>query len=278
MTESLITISIVAFIAGFILSMPIAGPISILITSNALKGRMKYCTLAMVGASIGDFVYVFIAVFGLTKLYSLYKPIIPYTLIFGAVFLSYLGFKIVSTKINIESLDDKTDSVNKKINKERGGFLAGFLLNFLNPTLFMGWLTSSFIIISFVSSMGFNMGGLDNMINKNVQQINHLEGETIKAPATIAYFKNDSLYLKQQKINKESSIRLPNYFPLMISIFYASFVSLGGVIWFYYLSFFLVKYRTKINIVVINRIIQGLGIMLCCFGLFLAYSAAKMFL
>ncbi len=278
MTESLITISIVAFIAGFLLSMPIAGPISILITSNALKGRMRYCTLATIGASFGDFVYVFIAVFGLTKLYSLYKPIIPYTLIVGAIFLIYLGIKIVRTKINIESLDDKNALINKKVNEERGGFLSGFLLNFLNPTLFMGWLTSSFIIISFVSSMGFNTGGLDSMIKKNVQQINHLDGKNTKAPATINYFKNDSLKLKQQEINKESNTRLPNYFPLMISIFYATFLSLGGIVWFYCLSYFLVKYRNKINIVVINRIIQGLGIILCCFGLFLAYTSIKMFI
>ena len=78
MSESLITISITGLIAGFVFSMPIAGPISILITSNALKGRLKYCYYVTMGASLADLVYVFIAVFGLTRFFSLYKPAIPY--------------------------------------------------------------------------------------------------------------------------------------------------------------------------------------------------------
>ncbi len=275
MFESLLTISIVGLVAGFILSMPIAGPISILITSNALKGKMRYCTLATIGASVADFVYVFIAVFGLTKLYSLYKPIIPYILIAGAIFLIYLGIKIAKTHIDIEHIDDKIH-LNDKIKKERGGFLAGFLLNFLNPTLFIGWLTSSFIIISIVSSLGFNTGGLDDMIDKNVQQINNIEGKAIKPQTSISYFKADSVNLKLQEIHKETNASLPNYFPLLISICYALFLSVGSIIWFYYLAYFLVKYRNKINVKVVNRIIQCLGIALCGFGIFLGYTAIDM--
>lgn len=275
MFESLITISIVGLVAGFILSMPIAGPISILITSNALKGRMRYCVLANVGAAFADFIYVFIAVFGLTKLYSLYKPIIPYILIVGAIFLIYLGIKIARTQIDIEHIDDKKH-INDKIKKDRGGFLAGFLLNFLNPTLFIGWLTSSFIIISIVSSLGFNTGGLDTMLDKNVQQINNIEGKTINPQTSISYFKADSVNLKLQEIHKETNASLPNYFPLLISICYALFLSVGSIIWFYYLAYFLVKYRNKINVKIVNRITQCLGIVLCGFGIFLGYTAISM--
>ena len=106
MTESLITISIVGLIAGFLFSMPIAGPISVLITSNALKGRVKFCKHATNGASLADFVYVFIAVFGLTNLYSWYKPVIPYVLIIGALFLIYLGIKIFKTKLDLEHIGE----------------------------------------------------------------------------------------------------------------------------------------------------------------------------
>ena len=64
MGESILTISIAGFLAGFIFSMPIAGPISILITSNALKGRLRYCNLVSIGASIADFAYVFVVFVG----------------------------------------------------------------------------------------------------------------------------------------------------------------------------------------------------------------------
>src|SRR5674536_284082 len=101
MGESIITMSIAGLLAGFIFSMPIAGPISILITSNALKGRLRYCNLVNLGASIADFAYVFIAVYGLTKLYSFYKPIIPYIFSFGSLLLIYLGYKIYLSLIHI---------------------------------------------------------------------------------------------------------------------------------------------------------------------------------
>ena len=104
MTESLITISLVGLLAGFILSMPIAGPISILITSNALNNRKKYCILATIGASFADFFYVFIAVFGLTKLFTYYKPFIPYLLSAGAIFLLYIGLKFSEPKLTLNIL------------------------------------------------------------------------------------------------------------------------------------------------------------------------------
>ena len=91
MCESIITIAITGLVAGFIFAMPIAGPISILITSSALKGRLRYCNLVSLGASFADFTFVFIAVFGLTKLYSLYTPAIPYMFAAGSLFFFYLG-------------------------------------------------------------------------------------------------------------------------------------------------------------------------------------------
>ena len=90
--------------AGVVFSMPISGPISILITSNALKGRLRYCNLATIGASFADFVYVFGAVFGLTNFYSLYKPVIPYVLLVGTLFFLFLGYKISKTNVDLEHI------------------------------------------------------------------------------------------------------------------------------------------------------------------------------
>jgi len=90
MTESIITISVAGLLAGIIFSMPIAGPISILITTNALKRRIPYCNRVNLGASFGTFTYVFFAVYGLTKLYPYYKPAVPYLFCFCALFLIFL--------------------------------------------------------------------------------------------------------------------------------------------------------------------------------------------
>ncbi len=275
MSDSLFTMSIVGFIVGFIFSMPIAGPISILITSKALKGDMKYCTLATIGASFADFIYVFVAVFGLTNLYNLYQPVIPYILLVGALFLLYIGFKIAKTKLDLEQIDDNSQ-LPKKIKKGKGGFWTGFMLNFLNPTLFIGWLTSSFFVISMVSSLGFNTGGMDTTMVANVQQINNTEKKVIDTNRTISILKVDSTNLLKQENNKKNNATLPKYFPLLISTFYALFLAIGSIIWFYTLSYYLVKYRSKFNVNIMNRIIQGLGIALCLFGVFLGYTAITM--
>ena len=186
MFESILTISIAGLLAGFILSMPIAGPISILITTSALKGRFRYCNLVSLGASLADFTYVFIAVFGLTKLYTFYKPLIPYIFIVGTLFFLYLGIRIIRTKIDIEHLEDKTHITEKIQKKEKGAFYTGFMINFLNPTLFIGVLTSSFFVISLVSSMGLNTGGLAGKLDQNVKEISSIEGKKIEMPAILS--------------------------------------------------------------------------------------------
>ncbi|MEO9146386.1 MAG: LysE family transporter [Ginsengibacter sp.] len=273
MLDSLITISIVGLIVGFIFSMPIAGPISILITSNALKGRIKYCNLATIGASFADFVYVFAAVYGLTKFYASYKPFIPYILLVGTFFLIFLGYKISKTRVDLEHIDDKKQ-FSGKVKKERSGFWTGFLLNFLNPTLFLGWLSSSFIIISLVAALGFNTGGLDKSVDNSFQTINKKGDDVALKNKTLSYLHIDSTRFK--KSETVSTSQFPKHFPLFLSLSYAFFLALGSIIWFFYLAFLLNKNRHRININAVNSIIRILGWGLCVFGLFLGYKAITM--
>lgn len=271
MTESILILSLVGFMAGFILSMPVAGPISILITSNALKGRIRYCHRATIGASLADFVFIFIAVYGVTKLYTLYKPFIPYVLLAGALFLFYVGLKILKTKIDLEHPHD--DKLAAKIkSRGKGGFLTGFLISFLNPTLFISWMTSSLIILSFVASFGFNMGGLDKNLNETFREINKIEGTANQGarPSFLLRLNNKNTSAKEEA--EGASVKTPKYFPLILSLSYAVFVSLGSIIWFYFLAWLLVKFRDRINKVFIRRLVQGLALVLCLFGLFIGYK------
>ena len=70
----------------------------------------------------------------------------------------------------------------------------------------------------------------------------------------------------------------PKYFPLLLSLFYAFFLAVGSIIWFYYLAMLLSKFRHRININIVNLIIQILGIVLCIFGVFLGYKAICIFI
>jgi threonine/homoserine/homoserine lactone efflux protein len=278
MVESIITISIAGLLAGFIFSMPIAGPVSILITSNALKGKLRYCNLVSVGASIADFTYVFIAVFGLTRLYAFYKPLIPYIFSFGSIFFLFLGYRIIRTKIDIEHLEDKSHLAEKIKKKEKGAFYTGFMINFFNPTLFIGVLTSSFFMISLIASLGLNTGGLAGKMEQNVKEISNIEGIKIENSQVLSIKKFDNIHIGKNKDHLQDLTIYPAYFHMFISICYAFFLSLGSVIWFFLMTFLIVRFRQRINIKIISVFIKSLGVLLGLFGLYFGYLAAGYFL
>jgi threonine/homoserine/homoserine lactone efflux protein len=276
MFESILTISIAGLIAGFIFSMPIAGPISILITSNALKGRLRYCNLVSLGASIADFSYVFVAVYGLTKLYSLYKPVIPYIFLMGSIFFFYLAYKIIKTKIDIEHLEDKSHIAEKIEKREKGAFYTGFMINFLNPTLFIGVLTSSFLVISLVASMGFHTGGLAGKMDENLKEISSIGGVKPDNPNMLSIKKFENMQIGKNRDRQPDQTIYPTSFHLVISLFYALFLSLGSMSWFFLMSFLLVRFRHHINVKVISVFIKSLGVILGFFGLYFGYQAIRM--
>ena len=279
MSESLITISIAGLIAGFVFSMPVAGPISILVISNALKGRLKYCNLLTIGAALADLVYVFIAVYGLTRFYSWYKPAFPYLMGACSLFIIFIGYTIFRTKINPENIDDKIH-LPERINKEaRGGFVTGLLVNLINPTLFFGWLTTSFVTISIVSSLGFNTGGLNSMIDQNISEINNIRGKVIEKPNLPSYLTFDTLQIFRKEIPAGiSKITPTKNFHLLISLCFALSLSIGSTIWFYLLALFIFRCRNMISIKILNLVINSLGVLLCLFGLFIVYKTINMFL
>lgn len=272
MFESIFTISLTGFIAGFIFAMPIAGPISIMITSNALKGSLRYCQRVSIGASIADFTYIFIAVYGITKLYSFYKPAIPYMFLAGAAFFLFLGFRIIRSKVDIEHFGIKSHLAERLNRKQKGGFYTGLMINFLNPTLFIGGLTSSFFVISLIASLGFQTGGLELRLDQNVKEISSIEGRKIDKPNPISVDKLNKLQIHRNgNHKKEHRTDFPSYFHLIISVCYALFLAAGSIAWFHLLAYLIVKYREHINIKLLSGIIKGLGVILCVLGVYFGY-------
>jgi threonine/homoserine/homoserine lactone efflux protein len=277
MLESILTMSLTGLIAGFIFAMPIAGPISILIVSNALKGRLRYSNMINTGAAFADVIYIFIAVYGLTKLYSFYKPAIPYLFLVGSVFFIILGIKIFRTRVDFEHFEEKSQ-ITKKIPGEKGALYTGFMVNLLNPTLFLSALTSSFFVISFVASVGLNTGGLDLKIRNNVEEINSIEGPRIDTTQSIPFESLKKYQKNSVKKAHDGEIHYPPSFHFLISIVYAVFIAIGGFLWFYMLAYLLARYRARINIMILSGLIKGFGIILCILGLYFGYLGANHFL
>ncbi len=259
MTESFLVIVGLGLFAGFFFSVPIAGPISILITSNALKGNLRYCLRLAFGGSLVEILYVFIAVFGLTSLYSYYQQAIPIILIVGSVFLLIVAYRIFRTKLTLEQFNDTEQQENGSY--KAGGFRSGLIFNFTNPSLFLGWFTSSFLLLSFASSIGLNTGGLDIMMYDNVVSLEEITGESFKSLEEYNFLPNGDTAIVTRK-------SLPTFF---LSLTYAFMVGIGSFIWFYFLSKFLLKHREKLKIEWLNGLIKTLGLFLVGIGVYLIY-------
>jgi len=277
MVESLITMSIVGLLAGFLFSMPVAGPISILITSNALKGRIQYCNKVALGASIADFIYVFISVYGITRLYPMLKPAMPYILAVGSLFILFIGYRVFRSKVDLVHADEIHPKTGKLIPRGTGGFYTGFMINFLNPTLLFGSFTTTVLVISFVSSLGFNTGGLNAIVGDNVLNMNGIGNGIAEGHNLESYLKADTLKFFKNHADPEPSVR-PAWFSLVISISYSLFLALGSILWFLVMAMVLSRLRKHFNLDFINVVIKGLGLILCLFGFFFAYTAVRMFM
>jgi len=282
MIESLITISLVGLVAGIVFSMPIAGPVSILITSHGLRGQLRYCITASVGAAIVDFVLCFVAVHGFTRLFGFLVDFVPYILFFGAIVLFIIGFRIVRARFDFNHLDLKQPVGLRHFRKvrEKSGFWTGMFLNASNPTLFFGWLTSSAVVMSFVSSVGFNVGGIDNVIGNNIVIVNsfanhHPVAKEMIHPAKVPRIVEAKTPIFQHK--QENPGPSPKLFHWLFSLSYAFFVALGTTIWFSVFSYFLVRNRTKLKVELISKVIHVLGILLCTFAVYLMGSAMGFF-
>jgi threonine/homoserine/homoserine lactone efflux protein len=266
MLESIFTIFIAGLIAGIIFSTPIAGPISILIVSKALEGKLRYCQRTAIGAAIVEFIYVFIVVYGIAALYSYYQPFIPYLLMIGAIIVIGVSLKIVRRPFNMDSFD-ATKIITDKI-QNKGGMRTGIFINLTNPTLFIGWLVASFITLSVASSIGLNTGGLDIIVNKNVNSVSELAGSEFE---NLEELKDDHEFKNPDTLHDPPPV-------IILSLVFAFSVGIGVLVWFDQLSRFIIRHRDKIKVQILNKIILFLGIILFLLGAYLAYQAIVIFI
>lgn len=271
MIETLIALMIIGFVVGFIFSMPVAGPISILVVSNTLHDHRKRALYIAIGGAIADFIYIFILVFGFTKLLTRHEWVVSYILLIGAVFIFIQAFKLLRYHIKINNGNgSESDVVQtrfiKKIRHHHGLF-TGFFVNFLNPTIIFGWMISSFVILSFAATNGINVGGMEYVFLNNVEEI--------RDQAVFQKKEADDLVQKMEK--NEQKDKPDTLFQIINSLDYALSVAFGTVIWFYLLTGFLKRHKAKIPTQFFNYLVHGLAILLFFISGYLLYDSLKMF-
>lgn len=120
------------FAAGFLGSVPVAGPISALVLSRGVQGRFKAGAFIALGGGLVEALYAFLAFWGFSTFLVTYPIIEPISRGAGAVVLLGLGLSFVLKKEDEPAKAPPLDS-------KRGSFFLGAWICAINPTLILTW-------------------------------------------------------------------------------------------------------------------------------------------
>lgn len=280
MFEILLTISVAGLIAGWIFSIPGGGPITVLTTANALQGRKHFCLSVAIGGALIDWFWAFVTIFGFTKIFKPESPFLPYLFFAGSLFLIYMGVVTAKKRIDLGQFKQrKTISSKRKVFELRKGFITGFMSALLNPSLALSWLGSTFLTMTFLSFLGFNVAGMDDSLKGIRDQLNHKEVVEVLAeqqPEAFEVFlhhETEHAIHSQEEAEKQG---LSTWFIVLMAMCYGFFVALGTFLWFYPMALLIIKHRTKLKLSTANNFLKILGAILCCVGVYLFYLGFKL--
>lgn len=135
--------------SGFLGSMPVTGPIALIVFRSSLRGHFSLALRVVTGAAIAEVIYCAVAIFGYVQIVATYPFLAKYLRYIGASFLVILGIIFLFQKVQIT--EEKAPVAERK----HAGIISGFLIAILNPTLFLTWGSASSTIFSWFDSISF---------------------------------------------------------------------------------------------------------------------------
>jgi threonine/homoserine/homoserine lactone efflux protein len=127
--------ALLGFLFGFVGSMPVAGPVAVVVFGRGIEDRGRSGLYIAIGSAVAESVYAYLAFWGFSAFLTKYKWIELVSTAAAATILSGLGLRFMFRKPAAERpVQDGKRHVGKKRN-----FTLGFLLTALNPTLIATW-------------------------------------------------------------------------------------------------------------------------------------------
>ncbi|WNG44891.1 hypothetical protein F0U60_12900 [Archangium minus] len=122
---------LVAFAFGFIGSIPLTGPIAVMVLSLCVQKRFGAALRVGLGAALAEALYAAVAFWGFTTFLANRPAILPLSHALSALVLTLLGVYFLRWK--------PEDEVKPGEERSLMGFLLGFTISALNPTLLATW-------------------------------------------------------------------------------------------------------------------------------------------
>lgn len=140
----LVAVCIIALSFGFFGSMPLAGPIAVMVFSRASHRRYEEALHIGLGAAVAEGIYAGVAFWSFTSLLANHPLVVPVSRGVTAVVLSALGVRFAVWKQH---------AARDKYERRAGTSLVGFSLSAINPTLLITWSAA----VAFLYSKGLGV-------------------------------------------------------------------------------------------------------------------------
>ncbi len=126
----LVAVCVIAFLFGYVGSMPLAGPIAVLMLSRAAQGRFSEALRVGIGAGLAEGIYAGVAFWGFTTFLARNAIVVPVSQAAATAVLTSLGVVFMFWRPS-EKRDERAGAA--------GTVLLGFSVSALNPTLLITW-------------------------------------------------------------------------------------------------------------------------------------------
>jgi threonine/homoserine/homoserine lactone efflux protein len=133
---------ILGLVFGFVGSMPVAGPISILVFESGLDARSRDGLSLALGSALAESIYAGMAFLGLTAVLQKFPLLVPASRVLGALILIALGGYFVLLRPPARKKE------KPRLAHEGSRFIVGFTLTILNPTLIATWSAATAVLHS----------------------------------------------------------------------------------------------------------------------------------
>jgi threonine/homoserine/homoserine lactone efflux protein len=125
---------LIGFAFGFLGSMPVAGPISLLVLHLGLAHDSRHAVYVAVGGALAESLYALLAFWGLSEALTRYPIILPASRMVGSALLLALGLIMLLTPAR-----EAAPQAQPRRKGNKRSFALGFLVTAVNPTLIVTW-------------------------------------------------------------------------------------------------------------------------------------------
>jgi threonine/homoserine/homoserine lactone efflux protein len=127
--------ALVGFVMSFFGSIPIAGPVALLVFDRGRAGAVRTGLHLAVGAASAESVYAYLACWGFSRFLTRYSWVEPVSRVLAALILTVLGSRLLLGRSDVSAIFTGP----RRTLGDKGVVLFGFSLSALNPALLANW-------------------------------------------------------------------------------------------------------------------------------------------